>query len=667
MKLVSQIEYWAHMLDEAMQDKCMLTEGKHWPEDYKKTAFNTIKRSAIGQQSWYTDEYIKQDVETFAQEFGPLSHKNSNLGFFMTIIRWFVEHAGTSAQKYKEFIETKLDGIIRDLQTMLNDPKADRESMKRMSFAEFEKKQKDIADALKSADTDFSGEESADYDLMFIKSYEELHEKFGGNKTGYHGKSEWCHTNGKSTYESWTSNGTKFFFVLAKRGWEKTTPPDPGSTNAYDEYGISLIAILVQRNGDLLNATLRWNHIIEPAKAVPGTSVDRAFLTWKSLAETVKMDVKTRVLQMLKDNDVFSKYGKNIYNGLEGKCYVYDGHFIWTDINGNEIESPEKVSGDFDCNNCESLTSLKGAPQEVRGNFDCSGCKSLTSLEGAPQKVDGDFVCHDCTSLTSLEGAPQEVSRYFDCSGCQSLTSLEGAPQNVGGNFNCSRCESLASLDGAPQKVDGDFYCSNCVSLTSLEGAPQKVDGDFYCGRCKSLTSLEGAPQEVGGNFDCHYCISLSSLEGAPQKVDGDFDCSGCKSLTSLKGAPQEVGGYFDCNDCTSLTSLESAPQKVDGDFDCHDCTSLSSLEGAPQEVGGNFYCNGCQSLTSLEGAPQEVGGYFSCSGCRSLTSLEGAPQKVDGDFYYYGTKITSNRVEAYKAWLKTHPKENYHELAASD
>ena len=43
-----QLYYWTHMLDEAF-NKNIITEGKHWPEDYVKTAFNTIKASALGQ------------------------------------------------------------------------------------------------------------------------------------------------------------------------------------------------------------------------------------------------------------------------------------------------------------------------------------------------------------------------------------------------------------------------------------------------------------------------------------------------------------------------------------------------------------------------------------------------------------------------------------------
>ena len=93
----------------------ILTEGKHWPADYVKTAFNAIKASPLGQQSWYSDNFINQDIQTFVNEFGPLSHKSSNLGFFMTIVRWFIEYSGTSKQKYQEFIERKLDGIIGTL------------------------------------------------------------------------------------------------------------------------------------------------------------------------------------------------------------------------------------------------------------------------------------------------------------------------------------------------------------------------------------------------------------------------------------------------------------------------------------------------------------------------------------------------------------------------
>jgi hypothetical protein len=81
--------------------------------------------------------------------------------------------------------------------------------------------------------------------LIPIYSYDELHAKFGGKKTGYKGKSTWCHTNGKYTYDSdaWTDGGKNMFFVLAKKGWKNIKPNT--TNNAFDEYGTSLIAILV--------------------------------------------------------------------------------------------------------------------------------------------------------------------------------------------------------------------------------------------------------------------------------------------------------------------------------------------------------------------------------------------------------------------------------------
>jgi hypothetical protein len=116
-----------------------------------------------------------------------------------------------------------------------------------MSFKDFEKLMSNIL-AKGQADSDAklaNIQQKDDYELIPIYSYDELHDKFGGDKTGYKGESEWCHTNGKHTYDSnaWTSGGKNMFFVLAKKGWENIKPNK--FDNAYDEYGTSLIAILV--------------------------------------------------------------------------------------------------------------------------------------------------------------------------------------------------------------------------------------------------------------------------------------------------------------------------------------------------------------------------------------------------------------------------------------
>ena len=140
-----------------------------------------------------------------------------------------------------------------------------------------------------------------------------------------------------------------------------------------------------------------------------------------------------------------------------------NGMFKWGD-----------VRGDFDCNSCKNLTSLKGTPEKIGGGFDCSDCVKLKSLEGVPRIIGGGFYCESCINLKSLKGAPEEVRGFFGCSNCVKLKSLEGAPKKVGGFFSCSSCGKLKSLEGAPEEVLGYFICLNCPNLVITDSDRKK-------------------------------------------------------------------------------------------------------------------------------------------------------------------------------------------------
>lgn len=89
-----------------------------------------------------------------------------------------------------------------------------------MSYEDFVKMMQPLVQKMKKdAQVDFNVEDKG-YEIIPIMSYNDLHKQFGGPVTGYKGESEWCHTNGKSTYDSWTSNYTRFFFVIAKKNWK---------------------------------------------------------------------------------------------------------------------------------------------------------------------------------------------------------------------------------------------------------------------------------------------------------------------------------------------------------------------------------------------------------------------------------------------------------------
>ena len=132
--------------------------------------------------------------------------------------------------------------------------------------------------------------------------------------------------------------------------------------------------------------------------------------------------------------------------------------------------------------NCKITGSytIKNGVVDVKGGVGITN-KKIKSIDVQFGVVTKYFNCESCESLTSLQGAPKKVKWHFNCSCCNSLTSLQGAPKEVGWNFFCTSCKSLTSLQGSPEKVRGSFYCLNCPKLTSLEGAPkcEKIISDL--------------------------------------------------------------------------------------------------------------------------------------------------------------------------------------------
>ncbi len=513
----SQLHYWTHMLDEAFPDEAMLAEGKHWPEDYIKAAVNKLK--AAGK---YDGEKTDADVVDIAQRFKPKFHTNSALGYFNSVVRWysedpedFIKPKNADGSQPEDQLEMSLNFLKQFLNTQDLVQKDGEKVKQSMSLEDFSTMMKKISDedAKNAADVKFKVEDKG-YNIIPFMSYEELNSKFGGDKTGYNGRSEWCHTNGQSTYDSWTENYTKFFFVIAKDGWEKIKPKEnpKEDDNAYDEYGLSLMAILVSGKGQLLKCTLRWNHVIEPKYTKPGREVDGAFISFAELSQVTGLDVEAEVKKELsalleKTKDI--PRGKKVYEGPEGICFASD-RLQWYDKDFKKIDPPKEIRGNFYCNST-SITSLEGCPRIVRRGFYCAGTK-ITSLKGCPREVGGSFDCSD-TKITSLEGCPNEVENFYCVS--TPITSLEGCPQIVKGNFDCSFTR-LSSLKGAPKIVEGNFDCSY-VDLDSLEGGPRLVGGNFKC-NTTHITTLEGAPRKVYGYFDCQN-TKLKSLKGAPAKI----------------------------------------------------------------------------------------------------------------------------------------------------
>ena len=95
----------------------------------------------------------------------------------------------------------------------------------------------------------------SDYEIVKIDS-------FGGAKKYYkytNPDSRWCLTHMKNMFDSYTCNGINQIYFCLKNGFEDIEPI-VGENAPLDEYGLSMLSIIVNEEGELSYCTCRWNH-----------------------------------------------------------------------------------------------------------------------------------------------------------------------------------------------------------------------------------------------------------------------------------------------------------------------------------------------------------------------------------------------------------------------
>ena len=92
--------------------------------------------------------------------------------------------------------------------------------------------------------------DASEYTVVPISSFEEA------SKYGQY--TSWCVTHGSSHFQSYVDGGRRFYFCLRK-GFEDV-PKAKGEGCPLDEYGLSMISVLVDAEGEPNYITTRWNH-----------------------------------------------------------------------------------------------------------------------------------------------------------------------------------------------------------------------------------------------------------------------------------------------------------------------------------------------------------------------------------------------------------------------
>lgn len=90
-----------------------------------------------------------------------------------------------------------------------------------------------------------------DYDIVEIHNFEEASQ--------YKQYTTWCITTSSGMWDSYSANGINRVYFILKKDYEKLTIPSKNN-NKKDEYGLSMISIVVRPYGSLAFCTGRYNH-----------------------------------------------------------------------------------------------------------------------------------------------------------------------------------------------------------------------------------------------------------------------------------------------------------------------------------------------------------------------------------------------------------------------
>lgn len=124
-----------------------------------------------------------------------------------------------------------------------------------LSFEEITERFAEVSTADSERDREELGslrfEENNNYRIVPIDDFKQA--------TEYRQYTEWCVTRSESNYNSYTSDGLGQFYFCLREGFE-SVPKEVGENAPLDEYGLSMVAVCVDKDGDLRTCTCRWNH-----------------------------------------------------------------------------------------------------------------------------------------------------------------------------------------------------------------------------------------------------------------------------------------------------------------------------------------------------------------------------------------------------------------------
>ena len=240
--LIEEVKYITKLMG-ISEEKCYLIT-----ENAKNNNMKPARR--------YLEEKLGWNNEQIMDFFGKMKHdipnvRMNNCKYFLGVTRMFMEKQLTNGENI-----IKLNSILKYIN---NDESLNSSFDRNLNGLTFEKLSEQTSDGMEQAyklererlgSTDF-GERNTSYNIVKINSFKEA------SKYGKY--TPWCVTHKIKAFNDYTNNGICVFYFCLKDGFE-SIPEKIGENCPLDEYGLSMIAVCVDENGECKTVTCRWNH-----------------------------------------------------------------------------------------------------------------------------------------------------------------------------------------------------------------------------------------------------------------------------------------------------------------------------------------------------------------------------------------------------------------------
>ena len=239
--LIEEVKYITKLMG-ISEEKCYLIT-----ENAKNNNMKPARR--------YLEEKLGWDNEQIMDFFGKMQHdipnvRMNNCKYFLGVTRMIMEKQLTNGESIM-----KLNSILKYIN---NDESLNSSFDRNLNGLTFEKLSEQMSEGMEQAyksererlgSTDF-GERNTSYNIVKINDFEEASE--------YSKFTSWCVTHDDEAFDSYTNNGICVFYFCLKDGFE-SIPEKIGENCPLDEYGLSMLAVCVNENGECNSITCRWN------------------------------------------------------------------------------------------------------------------------------------------------------------------------------------------------------------------------------------------------------------------------------------------------------------------------------------------------------------------------------------------------------------------------